>query len=228
MAWAFFDYGVQPHEVETHDGGKTWSSKNFTGYLMGLNITAIPYTHTFVSTIVYGYTPVAGCSYSNDYGATWNLIDSSSQFDHTKAAFLNPFIGWCGRADSQDPDPSGGMYKWKYKFSLDDDAIADGANTNNIIASKDNTTSLSAYPNPVSSSTNISFSLAQSQQVSLQIFDMSGRLIKKLANEIMTAGNHQLIWNVTDNNESAVSSGIYLLKLERGNTTETKKISVIH
>src|SRR5438552_13842895 len=39
-------------------------------------------------------------------------------------------------------------------------------------------TSLQVYPNPVSSSTTISFSLEQSQNVSLRILDMEGRLIK--------------------------------------------------
>jgi flagellar hook assembly protein FlgD len=74
---------------------------------------------------------------------------------------------------------------------------------------------------------NISFTLQQSQKVSLHIFDMSGGLIKKLTDETMQAGSHQLIWNARDDNESTVPSGMYLLKLQAGNNIETKKLSVL-
>ena len=56
---------------------------------------------------------------------------------------------------------------------------------------------------------------------------MSGRLIKKLADGAMQPGSYQVTWNATDNNESAVAAGIYLLKLQTGNNIETKKISVV-
>ncbi len=192
---------------------------------MGLCITAIPYTHTFVSTIPH-FVSVAGSSYSNDGGATWKIIDSSSDFNPFAVSFLNPFIGWCGGADS--PDSSGGMYKWKYHFSLNNNAIAADASAsadNAVAATKNNTTNLSAYPNPVSNSATISFSLQQSQKISLTIYDMNGRLIKTLADAQMQAGNHQLTWNARSEN---VIAGVYLLKLQADNYVETKKISVAH
>ena len=43
----------------------------------------------------------------------------------------------------------------------------------------------------------------------------------------MQAGNHQLTWNANDENGNAVSSGIYLLRLNTGSYSETKKLSVI-
>lgn len=107
-----FDFGVGPHEVETHDGGKTWADRSFTGYPMGGFLAVIPYTHTYVSTLPGG-TPVAGSSYSNDFGASWHLIDSGVNANHTAVAFLNAFVGWTGSADSQEPD--GSMFKWKYQ-----------------------------------------------------------------------------------------------------------------
>jgi photosystem II stability/assembly factor-like uncharacterized protein len=111
-----------PEEIATHDGGLTWADKSFTGYPMGLFITVIPGTHTFVSTQPYGGIPVTGSSYSNDIGATWNLIDSGINVNHFAVAFLNPLIGWTGRGHSSYPN--GGAYKWKYRFSLANSAIA--------------------------------------------------------------------------------------------------------
>jgi ELWxxDGT repeat protein len=82
-------------------------------------------------------------------------------------------------------------------------------------------------PNPFSNSSTISFTLSTSQKVSIQIFDIEGRLIKTLANEQMPAGVHQITWNATNENGSAVANGMYYLKLNVGNYTETKKLSVI-
>jgi photosystem II stability/assembly factor-like uncharacterized protein len=219
-----FDYGVGSHEVETHDGGKTWADKSFTGYPMGLSVTVIPSTHTFVSTIPYSVTPVAGSSYSNDYGATWKLIDSSIGFKPFSVAFLNPLVGWSGRADS--PDPNGGMYKWKYQFSLDNNNTL-VATDDEISAAKNGTTSLSVYPNPVSGSANISFIIPQSQKVSLQVFDMNGRLVKIVASAAMQAGSHQFVWDARDERGNALNTGIYFVRIEMENYAETKKIAVI-
>src|SRR4029077_17918600 len=59
---------------------------------------------------------------------------------------------------------------------------------------------LACYPNPFSQSTTISFSLSQSEHVSLKIFDVEGRLIRTLVNDVMSAGMHELTWNVRDEN----------------------------
>ena len=109
----------------------------------------------------------------------------------------------------------------------DDDVTSVSVSPNNNIISNTAASSLSAYPNPVVNAATISFSLQQAQKVSLQVFDMSGKLINKLAEETMQPGHHQVTWNATDNNKSAVAAGIYLLKLQTGNNIETKKISVV-
>jgi hypothetical protein len=82
---------------------------------------------------------------------------------------------------------------------------------------------LSIYPNPITTFTNITFFLPQQQKVSVQIFDMMGRLVKTLANAQMQTGNHQLLWNAGNEN---VIAGVYLLKLQAGNDVKTIKISV--
>ncbi|MEP6681971.1 MAG: T9SS type A sorting domain-containing protein [Parafilimonas sp.] len=172
------NFGVGSYEVETHDGGKTWSDKNFTGYPMGLFLTVIPYTHTFVSTMPYGLAPVSGSSYSNDGGATWKLINTSSDFQPFALAFLNPLIGWCGRADS--PDPNGGMYKWKYHFSLDNNSlITNDANVSLIEKNNlNNTINARLYPNPVKDVITVN-GLNASVKTTLSLFNISGKLIQQ-------------------------------------------------
>jgi len=86
---------------------------------------------------------------------------------------------------------------------------------------------LDVFPNPLSDGTTVSFTLDQSQNVALKIFDVTGRLMATLANEVMNAGDHQLRWNATDDNGNPLTAGIYLLKMETGNHNEAIRLSVM-
>ena len=51
------------------------------------------------------------------------------------------------------------------------------------------------YPHHPARSTTISFFIPQSKKISIKIFDLSGRLIKVLADENVQSGNHEIILN---------------------------------
>ena len=89
------------------------------------------------------------------------------------------------------------------------------------------TTQLKVAPNPFSNITNISFFLPQSQKISISIFDVSGRLVKTLANEQMQQGNHEIRWSANDGHGNNVSAGIYFLRIDARSYSETKKLSLI-
>jgi len=91
---------------------------------------------------------------------------------------------------------------------------------------KTNTDKITITPNPLSNSTTISFSLSNTQKVSINIFDMNGRLVKTLLNSELQQGTHQLVWNVKDEKGNAVAAGIYFLRTQIENSVETKKIIV--
>ena len=86
----------------------------------------------------------------------------------------------------------------------------------------DETSLTEVYPNPVSNSATISFSLEQSEKVSVQIFDINGRWVTTLANSELSEGQHEIQFNSEN-----LDAGIYILKLETGNYSETKKLSVV-
>ncbi len=77
------------------------------------------------------------------------------------------------------------------------------------------------YPNPLVNSTTINISLESEQKVSLRIFDMSGRLVKTLAEKEFTEGEHQIVWDAAN-----VKTGIYLLRMETENYSENRKLIV--
>ena len=78
------------------------------------------------------------------------------------------------------------------------------------------------YPNPFNPSTEIRFSLPNQSHVSLKIFDLLGREIAVLANEVLEAGDHSVKWNAAD-----APSGIYFYRLEAGKFVETKKMILL-
>ena len=81
---------------------------------------------------------------------------------------------------------------------------------------------LNIEPNPVASSTTISFSLGKTENVSIKIFDMNGKLISKVAETEFVAGEHQVKWDAIN-----IRGGVCVLKLQAGNYTETKKIVMV-
>ena len=85
---------------------------------------------------------------------------------------------------------------------------------------------LTVFPNPISNSATILFSLAHPGKASLKIFDITGRLIKTLVNGETTQGNHQVQWNANDEKGNAVPAGIYFLRLDLGNYSETRKLLI--
>ncbi|GAB5407743.1 MAG: hypothetical protein BalsKO_01080 [Balneolaceae bacterium] len=78
------------------------------------------------------------------------------------------------------------------------------------------------YPNPFNPSTNISFELPNQTKVKLTIFDMLGRKVSVLTDEIRSAGTHTFTWNASEQ-----SSGVYFYRLETGKNVFTKKMLLI-
>ncbi|MBI5022129.1 MAG: T9SS type A sorting domain-containing protein [Ignavibacteriales bacterium] len=77
----------------------------------------------------------------------------------------------------------------------------------------------SNYPNPFNPATNIQFSIANSQLTILKVFDMLGREVATLVNEMKQPGVYSVTWDA-----SQYSSGIYYYRLQAGNFVETKKL----
>lgn len=82
----------------------------------------------------------------------------------------------------------------------------------------------SARPNPFVESTEIHFSLAESRNVSLTIYDVSGRLVRTLLQENRVAGAHQIVWDGRSSGGELVPAGVYFVRLEAGSLSHTAKI----
>ncbi len=96
------------------------------------------------------------------------------------------------------------------------------------------------YPNPFNPSTKIKYSVPnviasetkQSQLVSLKVYDLLGNEVATLVNEEQPAGSYEVEFSATGGSASggnayALSSGIYLYRIQAGNFVETKKMILI-
>ncbi len=72
----------------------------------------------------------------------------------------------------------------------------------------------SSYPNPFNQTTDIKFHLTSAGQVKIQIWDVTGRLVRTLASGNRPAGDHYVWWNGRDEADRPVSSGVYFCVLE--------------
>lgn len=83
------------------------------------------------------------------------------------------------------------------------------------------------YPNPFNPVTEVSFTLDEDTHAVIDIFDIRGNQIQRLADALFTAGSHQLTWNGTDNQGSPVSSGLYFYRLETLQGSLTRKMTLV-
>ena len=80
------------------------------------------------------------------------------------------------------------------------------------------------YPNPFNPSTTIIVSLAKAEVVDLSIYDITGRRVRGLVNEPLSAGRHEIIWNGRNDRGYPVASGIYFARLGYSGGYVTKKL----
>ncbi|MBK8984062.1 MAG: CHRD domain-containing protein [Ignavibacteria bacterium] len=78
------------------------------------------------------------------------------------------------------------------------------------------------YPNPFNPETKIDYSVPVNENVMLNLYDMSGKLVRTLVNDFKSAGYYSYRLNASD-----LSSGIYIYKLESGSVSISKKLMLV-
>jgi len=84
-----------------------------------------------------------------------------------------------------------------------------------------------AYPNPFLSSIHLSYELAERGPVQVSIFDMVGRLVQPLVDTEQGQGLHEVTWDGRGPEGGAVSSGIYLVRIQAAQGTHTRTIAYL-
>ena len=77
-------------------------------------------------------------------------------------------------------------------------------------------------PNPFTSTTGIRFSLSSQELVRLDIYDILGRRVHTLVDEVLSMGSYSFVWDA-----SGIPSGIYLYRLQSGTRIEKGKMLLV-
>ncbi len=79
------------------------------------------------------------------------------------------------------------------------------------------------YPNPFNPTTNIKYSIRSAGLVSLKVYDLLGREVATLVNQVQQPGEYQVTFNAS----SLTASGMYIYRLQSGNFTRTMKMMLV-
>lgn len=105
---------------------------------------------------------------------------------------------------------------WEFSSSIDDGEYVEIP-----------TMLLPNIPNPFINSTLIRYQIDERQEIKIEIYDISGRLIRTLSSGIVEPGVHNLRWNGKDAEGKRVPAGIYFCRLSAGNRIQSRKMVMI-
>ena len=83
------------------------------------------------------------------------------------------------------------------------------------------------YPNPFNPVTTITFELAKSELVSLNVYDVRGNLINNLINSEKAQGRYNVDWNGVNNSKENVTGGVYFYRIDTDSYSATKKMILL-
>jgi hypothetical protein len=81
---------------------------------------------------------------------------------------------------------------------------------------------LQNYPNPFNAQTMIRYDLPAASDVTLDIFDILGRRIETLVNNMQAAGHYEIIWNPENR-----ATGVYFCRMKTGDSVKTQKMLLV-
>jgi hypothetical protein len=84
-----------------------------------------------------------------------------------------------------------------------------------------------AYPNPFNLSTTIRYELAQAGEVRLQVFALTGQVVRLLVAGNQPAGAHRVSWDGRDASGNVVGNGIYVVELRSGDYHAVRRMALL-
>lgn len=83
------------------------------------------------------------------------------------------------------------------------------------------------YPNPFNPSTTIEYEIPETGLVEINIYNIQGRLVKKLDNSVHQSGTQKIVWNGRDNFGNTTASGVYFCQVKFAGNMLVKKLMLI-
>jgi photosystem II stability/assembly factor-like uncharacterized protein len=194
--------------LKSIDNGATWVTAT-----SGV-ITKIFDVKFVSSTVVIGTSENGTLVRSEDAGDTWTTIITTAEVDLYSVNFGSLSFGISTGGASTELYTTDGGISWST-------SIVPPSASKNVIEP----VSISQnYPNPFNPSTVISYNVTDNANVSIKVFDMTGREIRTLVNSFQNAGSYSVNFNASN-----LASGIYfyVLRVNSGSMEITKTMKMI-
>ncbi|MFH0921579.1 MAG: T9SS type A sorting domain-containing protein [Fibrobacterota bacterium] len=79
-------------------------------------------------------------------------------------------------------------------------------------------------PNPFNPTVNIRFDVPTPSRVTLDVYDISGRHVVRLLDEVRSTGSHRVMWAAKNANNSGIASGVYVVRMQSGRFVAKQKL----
>jgi C1A family cysteine protease len=177
-----------PNGGETFDGGSsvtvTWAATDSSG------VASVDILRSWDSGVTF--PDVVASSLSNDGVYEWIVPDSASTTSRIRVIARDP--GGLAAYDDSDSD-----------FTVDSTTGIDGAGSKFALGQNS--------PNPFNPRTSIAYSIPTEAHVTLTIYDVDGRAIRRLVDAPQDASRYTVTWDGTNDSGRGVASGIYFYRL---------------
>ncbi|MFN0149192.1 MAG: PQQ-dependent sugar dehydrogenase [bacterium] len=84
-----------------------------------------------------------------------------------------------------------------------------------------------AWPNPTGAGVRFAIRLPSRAETRVAVHDLTGRRIRRIADEAFAAGSHTLAWDGRDESGAAVAAGVYLLRVENAEGGDVRKVTIV-
>jgi len=218
----FNDYHDTLYVKDCFARGSITATGDYSGGLIGTNSTTV--TNCYSTGVVNASTNSGGLIGINQgivNSCYWDTetsgIDSSAAGDGRTTAEMTYIFAvntysdwnfetvWEGSYNNNDRYP---YFKWQGLVGIEESEQI----PNTAILHQN-------YPNPFNPTTEINFSLNQTQNINLSVFNLKGELVQSLFGGKKEKGNHTIIFDA-----SRLNSGVYFYKLSTDNKSLTKRM----
>lgn len=84
-----------------------------------------------------------------------------------------------------------------------------------------------AYPNPFNPQTSVEFAVPSDGLVKIEIFNSVGQVVSSIVDQDLSAGAYTATWDAVDSSGNQVSSGVYFYRMEAGDFTATRSMTLL-
>jgi len=191
------------------------------------NTNTNPYGKSFINMFTWCLSgaPDSAIVYEEDTatGAVYNSLRAPDVTWNQRGVEYDPRDGsfWIGIMQNLNPPPGDNSIVKLYGFHIPSvTAVAENPDPQ---ALRDRLW-VRARPNPFKGGTMVAYNLPGAQPVSVRIYDAAGREVRTLYRGPATMGEHTANWNGRDNQNRAVTPGIYFARCETATSTANSKL----